>query len=568
MDDRTVSAAVVNVVVPSATKAVQPMHAWVLIMSAALGGFLFGYDTAIVNGGLFEMKRSFDISGTSWIAGFIVSSAIIGAVLGAFIGGVIANSHGRKRSLTIADMAFIAGSIIIAAAPNIPVVIVGRIVLGVGIGMASIVVPMYLAELTRPEIRGPAVTANNFCITGAQMLAAIVAVIFVYAENSDSSNPWGWRAMFGLAAIPAGLQLALVRRLPESPSWLALRGAPAVDVAWAAARAGIEMPTGGPLASRGGSLQYDESTHLLDGTAKPPSASDGQQQPGSTGDAGAASPAPSVSSICLQEVAANEATTTSSPAATPPPASATSDTVDPLDAALVPPASLLELFKTRSLHGRIAIGVSLQLFQQLCGINTVMYYSSTILQHAGYKGDRDPIVFSVPLAATNAFATLIAFYAVERHGRRPLMLVSLVGCAIFLAAFAAVAFAFPSDDPPHGAAIGFIFCLIGYLAMFAPGMGATPWVVNSEIYPLRFRSSATSVATMANWISNAAVSQLFPVVIGWIGIGGTFLVLVGMCVAAFACIWWILPETKGLSLEQLERGLPPVQRGGCPRLSA
>lgn len=503
---------------------VQPMHPWVLVLSAALGGFLFGYDTAIVNGGLFEMKKSFDISDESWIAGFIVSSAIIGAVFGALGGGVLANTHGRRLALCAGDVAFIVGAAVIAAAPDIPVVIVGRVILGVGIGIASIVVPIYIAEITSPERRGPAVVANNFCITGAQFLAALVAVAFVFAESESTKNPWGWRAMFALAALPAALQLLLLSRMPESPSWLAMRGRPQADVRAAARRAGIALPGCAGDSSQDPNTRVNESSDLLS--------------------------APEV---------ATQARHTHQPSEFD---AAATVAVDASGNLVVPdkPATILDLVGAPELRPRIFLGVALQLLQQLCGINTVMYYSATILKHSGYSGSRDPVVFSVPLAGTNALFTLLGFRIVEKYGRRPLILASLVGCALFLVIFATIAFIYDNDHPPKGAAVGFIISLIGYLACFAPGMGSGPWVVNAEIYPLRYRSAANSIATTANWVSNAAVSQSFPVLMGWAGTGATFSVLVGMCVVGIFYVWFWLPETKGLSLEHLEKGLPPVRR--------
>lgn len=520
------------------------MHPYVLIASAALGGFLFGYDTAIVNGGLFEMKKSFNISGESWIAGFIVSSAIIGAVMGSLLGGVVANTHGRRIALAAGDVSFIVGSAIIAAAPDIPVVIVGRIVLGLGIGIASIVVPIYIAEITSPAVRGPAVVANNFCITGAQFVAALVAVAFVYAEKGGSNDPWGWRAMFALAIVPAAIQLVLLSRMPESPAWLALSGAPADVVTAAAARAGIAIPRAAPRESETTVLVNGELVDDDSANAKPPdaqrAASDVEQD------------RPTATQVVGHEASAPPTEFDNAPAVE----------IDDAGRPIVPekPATILDLVRAPALRPRLVLGIALQLFQQLCGINTVMYYSATILQHAGYRGDRDPIVFSVPLAGTNALFTLLGFKVVERFGRRPLVLASLTGCAIFLVAFAIVAFLFPSDDPPKAAAVGFILCLIGYLACFAPGMGPVPWVVNAEIYPLKYRSASTSIATTANWVSNTIVSQLFPVLMGWLGTGATFSVLVVMCAIAFVFVWWKMPETRGLSLEALERGLPPVKR--------
>ena len=205
-----------------------------------------------------------------------------------------------------------------------------------------------------------------------------------------------------------------------------------------------------------------------------------------------------------------------------------------------------------ALRRRLLVGAGLQLFQQLSGINTIMYYSGTILRKAGFSDDKDPVLLSVPLAFTNGLCTIAGMFVIERWGRKPLLLVSLLGCAAATVGMTVVGFLLDSGSASE-AACGWSFLgLLGlYLAFFAPGMGPVPWVVNAEIYPNALRSDAASIATMVNWSSNALVSQLFPMLLGAAGAGPTFAAVTAFVVAAIGFVLWFVPETKEVPLEAM-----------------
>jgi SP family myo-inositol transporter-like MFS transporter 13 len=441
---------------------------------AALGGLLFGYDTGVVNGALFQLKDHFGFDSSSWIAGLIVSIAIAGAFVGSFLGGVLASKYGRKFAIGSADILFIAGSVILSVAPSVAVVMIGRFVVGLGIGFSSIVIPVYLAEISPPAVRGKVITLNNLFITGAQFLAACVCGVMVHVSGKDV----GWRIMFGLGAVPAALQLAgLVLLLPESPRWLQTcnREEEANSIA---AKHGIDLADlskefGGAASSPAGSGAYA----LMD-----------------------------------------------------------------LGALFAP-----------KMRRRVFIGVALQAFQQLSGINTIMYYSADILKDAGFTGDEAPVLWSIPIAFTNALFTVVGIFLVDRWGRRLTLLRSLSGCLCSTVSMAIVGFLMNGGGLEKSVA-GWLFLslLALYLAFFAPGMGPIPWIINGELYPNHLRSSAASMATMSNWASNAFVSQMFPMMMGWIGPGGTFAIVSFFVVLAILFVYGCLPETKQLPLEQID----------------
>jgi SP family myo-inositol transporter-like MFS transporter 13 len=459
-----------------------------LLACAALGGFLFGYDTAIVNGALFQLQDEFHFDGNSWQNGLVVSIAIAGAFVGSLLAGIIGSRFGRRRVILCADVLFIIGSATLAAAPDLIVVWIGRLILGLGIGLASVIVPVYLAEMSSAQSRGKVVTVNNFFITGAQFIAASLAALFV----ATTSPTVGWRVMFGLGIVPAALQLiGLLTFLPETARYLASVGK--VDEARAVEEAfGLEH------------VEYEGANETATSTS-----ANGEQ------------------TACLQ------------------------DNLRPQSEAQI----FRELFFRKENRKRLIVGMGLQLFQQLSGINTVMYYSSQILRDAGFTGNKSPVYWSVPLAATNAFFTLASATKVDSWGRKKVLVISICGFSVALVLMSVLGFVTTYDPTAlskTASGVLFLILLFWYLMCFAPGMGPVPWIVNSEIYPLQKRTVAAGLATMANWGSNALVSQTFPILMGSIGTGGTFLIIAALAGLSLLFVLKVVPETKGLSLEEMD----------------
>lgn len=447
-----------------------------VMLCAALGGFLFGYDTSVINGSLFQMKDHFGFDEHSWKYGLIVSIAIIGAFFGAMASGFISARFGRRPSIIIADFLFVVGSLLMAAAPNVEVILVSRVIVGLAIGVSSTTIPVYLAEVTVPKRRGAAIVLNILFLTGAQFIASFFTTIMVVYTNDNV----GWRVAIGVGAIPAVVQLiCVVIFLPESPRWLMCKGKPEA-ARLAAHKYQVDL------------AEYDASE--------------------------------------VRSVSTNY-------------------------------RSLLE----PDVRFRVILSCALQIIQQFSGINSIMYYSAVILSDAGFDDPHMPVILSVPLAFMNALFTTIAIFTVDRVGRRKLLLASGVGCLGVTMVVATIGFMLDSQIPYSVGSWLFLGLLSLFLVFYAPGIGCVPWVVMGEIFPMHLRTSAASVATMANWASNALVSQVFPMMMGSsIGVGGTFAVICGLLLLSCIFLYFFAVETKGYTLEQLDNmfrrraGLSPV----------
>lgn len=428
---------------------------------SAIGGFLFGYDTGVISGALLILAGDYGFNDSQ--QELIVSMALIGAIVGSAVAGFTGDKFGRKPVVCAAAIAFIIGSILMAAANGYGLLLFGRFVVGLGIGVASNTVPIYIAEISSPESRGALVTINVLFITTGQFVSYIVASIF--AEVWD-----GWRYMLGIGALPAIVQLiAMIVLVPETPRWLVSKGR--------SAEAAVVLHQIRPSAPE------DIIESELDEI-----------------------------SMCLR----------------------------------IESGGWRELLSA-DVRPALLVGISLQAFQQFVGINTVMYYSATILFMAGFEERTWAILLSDLVALSNAIFTIVSILLIDRVGRRPLLLSTLVGVVLGLALLGA-AFFVKAGNTGY-LALG---ALIIYVAFFAVGMGPIPWAVNSEIYPLRIRAVANSVATTVNWISNLVVSMTFLTVSEGFTVAGTFWTYGVVAIIAWIFFFFKLPETKGKTMEQIQ----------------
>ncbi|XP_076447310.1 proton myo-inositol cotransporter-like [Babylonia areolata] len=522
---------------------------WVLASFATIGGLLFGYDTGIVSGSMLLIQPYFDLS-TVWEEA-IVSGTIGAAAVFALIAGFLVDLIGRKKTIMIASFIFAVGAIIMAVSNSKEVLLVGRIVVGMGIGFASMSVPIYVAESAPPAIRGRLVTLNQLFITIGILLSSVIAGAF--SEMKET----GWRYMLGIAAAPGVFQFLGFFYLPESPRWLVSKG------------------------------RDEEARRVLQRIR-------GRQDVDSE----------------LQEVKEAE---------------------DNKHSGFV----LGQILKTPHVLKALFVGCGLQLFQQLCGINTVIYYSATILKQAGFPPSQAIWLVCVPFGV-NFLATFIGLWAVERLGRKLLLIVSFVGVIIALIVLA-IGFllsikysptvggnstvslngslalnkcmtysvcedcvsndkcGFCYDDNQEGSASCLLaldgdedlfadsgrcsrgyqplatesmkwtygYCPTDYTWMavlglalfvlsFAPGLGPMPWTINSEIYPMWARGTGVSIATMVNWAFNLVVSFSFLTMLENITKYGTFFLFTGICVLGLLFTVVFVPETKNKSLEEVE----------------
>ncbi|MBE9143440.1 sugar porter family MFS transporter [Planktothrix mougeotii] len=438
---------------------------FVIIVSAiaAIGGLLFGYDTGVISGAILFIKEQFRLDST--MQEFVVSSVLVGSVTGAALGGLLGDRFGRRHMIILAGAIFGVGALLTAFTPNLTILVIGRIIVGVGIGIASFISPMYISEVAPKSIRGTLVFLNQLALTLGILLSYWVDYLF-------TNMPGGWRLMLGLAIVPA-LALALgMAKMPDSPRWLIMR-------------------------NRGG--QARKVLHQIRGTQNVDAE--------------------------LEEIHNSLATEGSSQ---------WSD--------LLKPALRLPLM----------IGIGLAIFQQVTGINTVIYYAPTIMEFSGLKSAGASILATTGVGVINVLFTIVGSWFVDRAGRRPLLLTSLIGMAISLGLLA-VSFQLPQLASSLGVAVVVILML--YVASFAIGLGPVFWLLISEIYPLNIRSKAMSVATVANWGANLIVAITFLSIVNALGRPGAFWLYAVLTLGSVVFTYFLVPETKGRTLEQIQEEL-------------
>ncbi|KAG9141351.1 hypothetical protein Leryth_001809 [Lithospermum erythrorhizon] len=471
-----------------------------LTIIAGIGGLLFGYDTGVISGAVLYIRDEFEeVDQSSFLQETIVSMALVGAMIGAAAGGWLNDIYGRKRATLSADVVFALGSIVMAAAPDPYVLIFGRLLVGLGVGVASVTAPVYISEASPSEIRGGLVSTNVLMITGGQFLSYLVNLAFTQVSIIGASTcsveartryfgdvpvirfcrvPGTWRWMLGVSAVPAVVQFCLMLFMPESPRWLYMKKDKNTSIV--------------VLSKIYDPLRLEEEISQL--------------------------------AFALEEEYRRKSV-----------------------------VSYLDVFRTKEIRLAFIAGAGLQAFQQFTGINTVMYYSPTIVQMAGFRSNQLALLLSLLVAGMNAMGTVAGIYLIDHFGRLKLALCSLFGVIVSLLLLAA-AFCLESSDTTDGF-YGWIAILglVLYIAFFSPGMGIVPWTVNSEVYPESYRGICGGMSATVNWISNLIVAQSFLSIANLVGAGVTFFILAGIAVLAFIFVSLYVPETKGLSFEEVER---------------
>jgi SP family galactose:H+ symporter-like MFS transporter len=428
---------------------------------AAVGGLLFGYDTAAISGAVIFIKQQFSLS--TFPEELVVSMVLVGAATAAIGGGQLSDRLGRRVTLILTSIIFITGALICAFADSFATLLVGRTIVGVGIGLASTTVPVYISEVAPPKARGWQVSLFQLAITVGILAAYIVDYAFA------PSGAWRW--MLGLAAVP-GLILGLgMLYLPESPRWLAKHG------------------------------QAEKALKILARIR---------------GNSDVAAEFEEIQSTLAQSVQRGRWIDVFSPAVRP----------------------------------ALLIGVGLAVFQQITGINTVIYYAPTILQSAGISSASGAILATAGIGVVNVLMTLVSMWLVDRMGRRPLLLIGIAGIVITLAV---LGFAF--FRPGGALAEVAVITLMAYVASFAISLGPIFWLLISEIYPLNIRGLAEGTAAAANWSANLLVSLTFLTLVEALGPARTFWLYSFFAVAAWIFSYYLVPETKGRTLEEIERSL-------------
>jgi sugar porter (SP) family MFS transporter len=446
-----------------------------LALIAALGGFLFGYDTGVISGALLYIKK--DLAASDFAQQAVVGGLLLGAIVGALTAGWSAGRIGRRNTTIAAGLVYIVGALGCAVAPTIELLVAARFVLGLAVGAASFVAPMYISELAPKELRGGFVTFNQLMITIGILAAYIVNFLL-----KDVSNEWRW--MLGLGVLP-GVALAVgMLRQPYSPRWLVEQG------------------------------REDEAREVLHVVRDDDGAIDDEMRE-------------------IRSAAESEGTWR--------------DVISPVARPM------------------LVIGVALAVFQQVIGINTVIYYAPTILESTGVKTDA-AITQALGVGITNVVATVIAVMLLDRVGRRPFLIFGTIGCVVSLGVLGLY---FLSSSLQHSAHWLALAALTTYIASFAVGLGPAFWLLIAEIFPLKYRGPAMAFCTMANWTANFAISFTFLTLIHGIGRPATFWLYAGVGILATWFFVTRVPETKNRSLEEIEGeivedggGVPAAEREG------
>ena len=434
-------------------------------ITAALGGLLFGYDTGVISSALLFVRSVFHLStaGQSLVAGIV----LVGAVVGAIVAGSLSDRFGRRPVILITALGFVIGALLSAAATAVWMLLIGRLLIGIAIGVASMLTPLYLAEISPAASRGAVTSLNQLCITLGILVSYLVG--YVFADASE-----GWRWMLGLGAIPGAILAAGMLVLPESPRWLA--GHNRMPQAEAVLRR-----LRGPLGDVGTELATLRTDLLREG---------GRLMPWS---------------------------------------------------ALLAPR----------LRPALIVGVGLAMFQQVTGINTVIYFAPQIFQAAGLSSASVSILATAGVGVVNVALTLVSMRLIDIAGRRALLLWSLGGMAATLLILAG-GFALGASG---ASAWITVLSVAAYVAFFAIGLGPVFWVLIAEIFPLALRGRAMSLATISNWGFNLLVTITFLGLIQLCGRTGTFLLYAALTLMGLAFTAILVPETKGRSLEEIEDAL-------------
>ena len=429
-----------------------------ITLVAAIGGLIFGFDTAIVAGATRYMKEQFSLN--SLQEGWAVSVVLIGCMFGAGLAGPISDRLGRRRFMLVSAVLFLVSAVGCALPRTITAFIIFRFIGGLGIGSAAVLSPLYIAEVAPARVRGALVSVNQLAIVTGILLAYFVNWIFA------GDRPLELALDVRHGGHPLGLLLPASPARPREP-----------------ALAGQERPRG-----RGADRPHPGRHRGGRGRGDPRD----QGDPGPRG------------------------------------------------------GFAKELFRP-AFRRPLLIAIVLAVFQQITGINAILYYAPRIFEGAGF-GRMSAIGQSTVVGLVNMLFTVVAIVLADRVGRRPLLLVATGGMGVSLVLLGA---AFKSPLLPASA---LLFIILLYIAFFASAMGPLVWVVMAEIFPIKVRGSAMGLATLILWFADFVVTLTFPVISDRFHPATAFWLYAAMCAFDLAFMRFFLPETKGRTLEEIERG--------------
>ncbi len=431
---------------------------------AALGGFLFGFETAVISGAEKTIQKLWSLS--DFMLGFTVAASLIGTVIGSMIAGRPAQRYGRKKVLFVIALMYLLSAIGCSLTPTWILFIIFRVIGGIAVGASSVVGPMYISEISPAAVRGR--------LTGMFQLNIVIGILVAFLTNFAflQIGAGSWRWMVGVMVIPAGLFALLLRIIPESPRWLILNN------------------------------RDQEAAQIFARTGEPDGAA-----------------------VINEEHALLHV---------------------PKSTAQHAPRENLFSGKFRK---PILYAVLLAMFNQLSGINAILYYAPRIFEMAGFSHEAS-FLQPVYIGGANLLFTFLGMSIIDKVGRKTLLITGAVGMIIFLGL---TAFAFNSGSSGHYV----IIYLVGFIAFFALSQGAVIWVFISEIFPNSVRSQGSSLGSFTHWIMAAIIAWTFPVIVNGSPNGGfySFVFFSCMVLLSLIFIWRVMPETKGRTLEQIQKDL-------------
>ena len=446
-----------------------------LSAAAALGGFLFGYDTAVISGTISMVTAQFGLNVT--LQGWYVGCALVGSIAGVSFAGMLSDRFGRKISLSLAALFFTVSAAGCAISADILQLIIYRIIGGVGIGVASIISPMYISEIAVAKHRGRLVSLYQLAITIGFLAAYIVnfALLNHAAEAMPTASLWSkvfvtepWRGMLGAETVPALLFLVILFLIPESPRWLVARGRTDRALAIQTRISGSETDARGELSQTIERLEREKGSEW-------------------------------------------------------------------------------KFLLRPNMLKAVAIGAAIAILGQFMGVNAVLYYGPSIFEQSGLSAG-DSLFYQVLVGLVNMLTTVVALVIIDKVGRKKLVYFGVSGMILTLLAI--------SWYFTFGAGMSSIFLLVFFLLYIffcAISISAVIFVLLSEMYPTKVRGLAMSIAGLSLWIGTYLIGQLTPWLLESLLPQGTFLLFAAMCVPYILIIRFLVPETTGKTLEQIEQ---------------
>ena len=421
-----------------------------ICLVSAMGGLLFGYDWVVIGGAKPFYELYFGIGDSPLMQGVAMTTALGGCLAGAMVAGAAADRYGRKPLLTVAAVLFTVSAIATGLFNDFTLFNVARFVGGIGIGVASALSPVYIAEVSPKEIRGRMVSMNQMAIVIGILAAQIVNMLLAkdtgVAESQAWNREWGWRWMFWAETLPAALFLVMSFMIPESPVFVQLKKA------------------------RGSNMMKERSEQ----------------------------------------------------------------------------AGLKELLQPK--YSRmLLLGLIVAVFQQWCGTNVIFNYAQEIFTGAGF--DVDGMFINIVITGiANVIFTLVALYVIERWGRRTLILIGAGGLGLIYLTLGTCYYM-------QVTGVMMVALVVAAISVYAMTLGPVTWTLLAEIFPNRIRGVAMGVCTFALWVGCCTLTFSFPSMNASLGSSGTFWAYSLICICAFVYLWRNCPETKGKSLEELEKEL-------------